>query len=313
MNETTSPCRWVGADRPRIVPRRHAFGCDDENCRGCLECTEQHCRICNRAHSDGACPECLAEVRENLREIGRLCDSLPAEVEHRGVEGEAMMLLGPATNPEAWGHREASAKAGRINAAYLDDARDELHPLFVLGGWDMVYRDAFDHEEAEVMTLASTVGYLDRNLTYAATWPHVPFEDMARDLRRCVGHLERVLHDGEQVDEGVPCLTCSRPLRRVWGDGKREDGWECQRCHEQSSEAQYRFAVKADYIANAEWLTDVDMAVRFIDDGVLPTNVRSWASDRPNRPATVRKRRHSERTEYAVTDVAEQVARRHVA
>jgi hypothetical protein len=77
-----------------------------------------------------------------------------------------------------------------------------------------------------------------------------------------VTHLERVLHDGEQVDEGVPCLKCHRPLTRVWAYGGGEDGWECKHCRERSTEAQYRFAVKADYIAAAEWLTDVDMTVR---------------------------------------------------
>lgn len=312
MSESLS-CRWAGATQPRIVPHRHAFGCNDETCSGCQPCEEPHCRVCGRVHALGACAECLADCRSNLREIGRLCGSLPSEVEHRGVEGEAMMLLGPSTDPEAWGHREASAKAGRIPADYLDDARDEMHPLFVLGTWDMVYRDALEHDEADRVTLTSALDYLDRNLSYFGAYEHVPFEDMARDLRRCVGHLEQVLHDGEQIDEGVPCMTCERPLVRVWGDGKRGDGWECKRCREWSTEAQYRFAVKADYIASAEWLTDVDMAVRFVDDGVLPTNVRSWASDRPNRPATVRKRRHSERTEYAVEDVAATLAKRHVA
>ena len=297
-----SACKWAGSDRPRIVPKRHADGCNDESCRGCQPCTEPHCRVCGITHADGACAECLAEVRANLHEIGRLCGALPKEVEHRGINGEAMMLLGPAADPEAWGHREASARAGRISSDYLDDARDESHPAFVLGQWDMIYRDAFDHDEATELGLPTSVDYLDRNLTYAATWPHVPFEDMARDLRQCVSHLEQVLHDGEQVDEGVPCLTCGRALRRVWGKGEKEDGWECKRCRTTSTEAQYRFAVKADYVANAEWLTAEDMATR---TGVAAATVRSWASDRNDRAACVRKRLHSERTVYAVEDVEE--------
>src|SRR5215216_1653641 len=89
---TDDRCRWNGARNPRTVPGRHEGGCNDEACRGCAPCPSAHCRVCNVAHSAGTCPECMAETRENLREIGRLCDALPEEVEHRGVEGEAMFL-----------------------------------------------------------------------------------------------------------------------------------------------------------------------------------------------------------------------------
>jgi hypothetical protein len=249
MSETTSACRWVSTTEPRVVPSRHVYGCEEETCRGCQPCTEAHCRVDGRTHvntAGAACPECVAEARGDLREIGRLCNALPEEVEHRGVEGEAMMLLGPSTDPEAWGHREASARAGRIPADYLDEARDELHPLFVLGGWDMVYRDAFEHSEAEAMTLAVVVDYLDRNLTYAATWPHVPFEDMARDLRRCVSHLERVLHDENQGDRAnVGCFECGGDLERKLTKTGFDDFWTCGRCRRRYTPAEYNFALRA--------------------------------------------------------------------
>lgn len=305
-----SDCKWDGLNRPRVIAQRHEPGCANASCPGCQVCTEPHCRVCGRAHADGTCAECLAETRANLHEIGRLCNALPEEVQHRGVEGEAMMLLGPATNPEAWGHREASALAGRISSDYLNDARNELHPLFVLGSWDMVWRDALEHDDASAMSLPVLVDYLDSNLSYMGGYEHVPFEDFAKALRQCVNHLESVLHDGEQIDEGVPCLKCERPLTRTWGDGKREDGWECKRCREWSNEDQYRLAVKADYIDRAEWLTDADMLVRFADERLTAATVRSWAVEKTNRPATVRKRRHSERTEYAVSDVAAHLARK---
>jgi hypothetical protein len=66
------------------------------------------------------------------------------------------------------------------------------------------------------------------------------------------------------------------------------------------TEAQYRFAVKADYIERAEWLTDVDMTVR---TRVKAGTVRSWARETKERPALVRKKRESERTLYCVADV----------
>jgi hypothetical protein len=237
----------------------------------------------------------MAESRANLHEIARMCGALPEEVETRGIEGEAMMLLGPAADPEARGHLEASVAAGRVPAHYLDRAEGDQHPTFVLLSWQMVWRDALDHDDAADSELTTAIAYLDQTMTYMGGYEHVPFEDYARDLRRCVAHMEGVLHDGEQRDEGVPCLRCHQPLTRVWGKDARTDGWECRRCHEQSTEAQYQLAVKADYLSNATWLTDADMAVR---TGVKAGTVRKWASE-----GHVRKRRHSERTEYAVEDV----------
>lgn len=178
---------------------------------------------------------------------------------------------------------------------------DDLHPLWVVSSWAMVYREAFDHDEPTGrVDLGDELGYLGRNLTYMATFEWVPFDEFVRDVRRCVAHLERVLHDGEQIDEGVPCLTCEKPLKRVWGATEAEDGWECHRCRERSTEAQYRFAVKADYIAAAEWLTDVDMATR---TGVKAGTIRQWALRQQ-----VTKRMDSERVVYSVKDVEQMQA-----
>jgi hypothetical protein len=99
----------------------------------------------------------------------------------------------------------------------------------------------------------------------------------------------------------VPCMTCHRWLTRVWGVAGKEDGWECRLCREYSTEDQYRFAVKADYIAKAEWLTDVDMTVRV--KGITATTVRSWAATKGDRPVLIRKTLHSQRTVYSVEDV----------
>lgn len=289
-------CRWRGSELPRGVVGRHEGGCEDEDCKGCEPCQRAHCRCCGVRHDDGACADCLAAVRESIGEIERMCDDLPVEAIVRGVDGEAFNLLGPVCDPEALGHMEASVLAGRIPKERLETIADDLHPTFVAERWSSVYREAFDHDEpVGRVHLGTELGYLRRNLTEAAVFPWVPFEDLASDLRRCVAHLERVLHDGEQRDEGVPCMTCGRALTRLWGRSEAEDGWECQRCREKSTEAQYRFAVKADYIANAEWLTDVDMATR---TGVKAGTVRQWALR-----GKVTKRIDSERVVYSVAEV----------
>ena len=137
-------------------------------------------------------------------------------------------------------------------------------------------------------------------MSYMGSWPHVPFEDFARDLRRCRTHLEAVLHDGEQVDRGVPCMTCGATLVRVWGHDQDHDGWQCPRCKRTSTEAQYRFAVAHLHREEATYLTDREMQLR---TGVTAGKVRVWA----NRGLVERKRDQG-RTVYSVADVLRRVA-----
>lgn len=299
-------CKWNGRENPRVVIDRHDAGCDSGSCKGCQPCVEPHCRVCGIAHGLGACPECLGAARDDLRTIGVLCDALPEEVMHRGIDGEAMTLLGPACDPEARGHLEASVLAGRVSADYLDDAGGEHHPKFVVSSWDLVWRDALEHDEADAWTLMVGIDYLDRQMTYMATFEHVPFEDFARDVRGCVAHLESVLHDGEQVDTGAPCLNDGVRLVREWGKLAASDGWRCPKCKTFSDESQYRLAVKAEHMTQAEWLTASDLAEWLADEadvvsGVVPATpgtIRAWASKRK-----VRKRRDAGRTMYLKADV----------
>lgn len=300
-------CYYAGADRPRMVRGEHqAEGCE---CSGCLPCAHSHCRVCRLAHSAGTCPECMAEVRENLREIGRMCDALPEEVEHRGVEGEAMMLMGPAADPEARGHLLASIRVGRVPADYLEEADGELHPLFVLGTWDMLVRDVLEHDEGDaVLTVTSAIDYLDRQLSYLGGFEDLPFEDMARDLRACSAHLERVLHDGEQVDRGAPCMDCRVPLVREWGRLETADGWRCPRCKEFRTEAEYRLNVAEDHRKSADWLTAADMIERTKQpdrDDLSRGSLTGWASK-----GLVAKRTSNGRVVYRVSDVLQRLAAR---
>lgn len=257
---TEERCRFNGANQPRIIPGRHTDTCTD-SCTGCQPCERSHCRVCGVSHDAGACPECMAETREALREIGRMCGSLPEEVEHRGVEGEAMFLLAPAANPEARGHLEASVLAGRVSRDAIEithkrECRDpkcvgcagELHPEFVLGAWDSVWREALDHDEpVGRFNLAATIDYLDRTMTYMATYPHVAFEEFAGNVRQCAAHLEAVLHDEERgVRANVPCFDCGADLERRLGAAGFEDHWTCRGCKRRYTIAEYNFALRAE-------------------------------------------------------------------
>lgn len=312
-----SECKWAGSDRPRVLPSRHADDCRSESCSGCLPCLKWHCRVCGIAHADGTCAECLASARSDLHEIARMCASLPSEVEHRGISGEAMFLLGPAADPEARGHLEASVRSGRVPADYLDAADSDVHPLFVALTWQMVWRDALEHDEASDSELTTAVGYLDQQMTYMADYAHVPFEDFARDLRRCASHLERVLHDGEQVERGAPCWGCRKPLTHVYGATEAEDHWVCNnsRCEVESyTSAQYRGWVEEDARNEATKLTAADAALRFTVEPSLDgegftlkaSTVRVWGSK-----GDVSKRgvNHHGMTLYDVADIERRIER----
>lgn len=310
MSDTS--CKWAGAERPRFLPGRHEDGCAGD-CAGCQPCPWSHCRVCAKVHAEHTCPGCLDDARETLAEIRRLTASLPAEVLHRGIDSEAMNLLGPVADPEQTGHVRASVNVGRLPGDWLEIADHELHPLLVLGTWMEAYVEAFEHSEPARITVASAASYLDRNLSFASIESDVPFEDFARDLRQCRTHMERVLHDGEQVETGAPCMTCERRLVRVWGGGElpwtyrdgsqphaSEDCWACGHCRDWRSEQDYRLNVAETHQREAEWLTAPDMIER---TGVARGSLTGWASK-----GHVAKRTQGGRVVYRVSDVEQRLA-----
>lgn len=302
-------CYWFAKDHPRYVRHRHTDECaDPEQCSGCQPCTEDHCTRCGREHSAHVCPSCLADVRADLTEIRRLCGDLLTEAARRGVDSEAMNLLGPVPHPEARGHAEASYRAGRLPEGWLetgahgDDCpllRNEactgcksanLHPLTVAWWWNECYREALGHPDTPALRPPISAGrtydpgfgirgllrYLDTHLDRCATTDDVPFADFARDLQHCRAHLERVLHDGEQVELGAPCMKCGTRVQRSTADNGTVT-FSCPRCRETVSEQGYRLAVKSEYIEKADTLSADDMAIR---TGVPAGTIRRWANTR---------------------------------
>jgi hypothetical protein len=323
-------CRWNGKHQPRTLVGRHGEDCPGETvtdeeggperiegCDGCQRCPGPHCRVCQIHHVTGTdtCGDCLDEVRTNLAEIEAKCAGLLTEATHRGVEGEAMALLGPVANAEARQHWEASVFAGRITpmecdarelvdvVRWLETADDERHPLLVIGTWSMTYRDAFEHDEPSGrVELGNELGYLSRNLTYMAGFEWVPFEDFANDVRVCVAHLEDVLGDSSRGERtNIDCLDCGGTLERVLGKEGFEDVATCRDCKRRFTKPEYSLAVKRTYIGNALWLSDGDMAIR---TGVKAETVRSWArTPKQGEDAAVRKQVQDGRTVYCVEDV----------
>lgn len=276
-------CKWDGPNKPRVLDGRHLDEFDqteghDDTCAGCLPCTLAHCGICNRNHADATCPECLAATRDDLLTIATLTDSLPAEAVHRGVNSEAAMLWGPTADPEAWRNRAMSAMFGRVPAGYLEDCRDEQHPVFVLAGWEQVYRDALDQPTDLTATLPRVVDYLDRQLHVMAEMPEPPFDEFAREVRACRAHMENVLTDGERDEQTrVPCLNCSTRLVKRYGRTVAFDAHVCPKrsCARTYDGAEFALA-KADHLhsENADRFVLIADALSAIDRP--EQTVRTW-------------------------------------
>jgi hypothetical protein len=208
-------CRFVSSTEPRVVAGRHAVPCVCDNRElGCLPCPEPHCIVCGRNHAKAACTGCLDAARSDLEAIWDLCSSLPAEAAEKGVQSEALMLLGPSADPEAWRNRATSAMVGRIDASYLEDCRDELHPLWVLGSWEQIWRDHLDHFSEAPITVVSAHSYLNMQIGYMSEQAEPAFDEFAREIGGCRAHLENVIREGLRDEAGVPCSDCNRTLTR---------------------------------------------------------------------------------------------------
>lgn len=234
-------CKFVSSTEPRVISGRHQTpcACDDREL-GCLPCPETHCVVCSKAHAKVACTGCLDDARSDLKAIGDLCASLPAEAVEKGVQSEAMVLLGPAADPEAWRNRATSAMVGRLDASYLEDCRDEAHPLFVLGSWEQIWRDHLDHYSIAPITVASAHAYLDMQIGYMAEQVEPAFDEFARELRGCRAHLENVLHDGIREERSqVPCVDCETRLVKVYAEREDGDHWNCPHCRRTYTDQEY--------------------------------------------------------------------------
>ena len=245
-------CRFVSSTEPRVIAGRHADPCMCDGEFGCLECPETHCIVCGRAHTKAACTGCLEAARSDLQAIGDLCSSLPAEAAVKGVQSEAMMLLGPVADPGEWNRATTAAIFEQVHlevvgepvpaalTAYLSDCRDELHPLFVLGGWEQIWRDFLDHQTDKRITLESSVAYLDMQIGYMSEQVEPAFDEFARELRGCRAHLENVLRDGiRDVRSQVPCVDCQTRLLKVYADKETDDHWRCPHCRRIYTDQEY--------------------------------------------------------------------------
>ena len=271
-----------------MIRGRHNDDCPDidwhpplawKGCDGCQPCPRPHCLVqwhgergeC-MTHAETVCPACLGKVREHLGEIVRLSGLplLEQVLSDGSTDTEASDLIGPSADPVQWRQR---GNYGHMYQTGVTHVIGELHPLWVLGTWDLIVTEHLGHKRTQRAGIRSSAAYLDLNLRWLAADLEFDFPSMAEEVEDCREYLERVLHDGEQRETGAPCLSCGVRLRLV--RTKDEDRWTCPRCKRESSDSQYRFAVKNEVIERSPILTLDDMAIRV---SVPAKTLRTWAS-----------------------------------
>ena len=211
---TPAPCYRDRDNGVRFIKAQHRLNCEDSECRGCTTCPEpHHCtarKNCTWHLPAGeiTCGRCIRGVRLELGWIVSLSALLLTQALADGLESEAANLAGPAVDPEAWSWRKAAARSGGPWHLSLVEDDDEHHPLRVLGTWERMIREDYDHDTNQPITITSAADYLNRNLHRIANDEGQDFPLLRAELKKCRQHLESVLHNDDQRDRGAPCPTC---------------------------------------------------------------------------------------------------------
>lgn len=172
------------------------------------------------------------------------------------------MLEGPVADPNAWRQRRRFGfqdnPMGGVNPTELADRLGENAPLWVLGTWDLLVTEHYGHKRSQRITVERAAKYLGSNLSELAQDADFPFDQLAKEMRKCRAHLEAVLHDQNLGDiANVNCFECGGNLERKLIDRKPatktspavlggfDDKWTCQDCRLTYTYAEYNFALRA--------------------------------------------------------------------
>lgn len=284
-------CHYV-ADHGWLTPE-HRSDCNEHDCAGCRPCPKSHCDLLGRCANhveQGAgiftCPRCIGRVKRSVRQIVERYAELPEEIEVKGVDSEALNLHGPAATAEQLqARRRFDLSRGWCDFPRTLASDDPHHPYAVLGRWDMAIRESYGPPTDLFVTVTRAADYLTGPVL--ETFAHTSeFEDFARDVARCLTHLETVLSDSREPEKGAPCPTCSEEqpddtaprLRKRYGadvSGK-DDTWHCPaKPAHWWSDVDYRARVDGDYLKHAEALTASQMHAAH---GIKPGTLRQWAN-----------------------------------
>lgn len=267
--------------------------------------------------------ELRLDIARDLAEIQRMFHNLRIECVNRAGDpnipgGQAMVLLGPGADIEAYGYFQLSAMMGRLNLGrgqHAERALDAIThaevepPLSFLASWVDIIREArgqgptelrasIDHEIKYIREALDWITAIDDD---GAPW-WIEVEAFAEQLHKVRGQLENALGDGVRADRiNAVCNKCTKRPRLCVRWDKKGVGthWYCPSC---------RFAFDEDGVARCwrtslvergeapEWVTIKSAAAAL---GRSVKSVRAWTFDvdgagNPKKPK-VEKRKEADR------------------
>lgn len=234
-------------------------------------------------------------IARDLRAIVDLWRGLPEEAASRADDkdlpgGDALVMMAPAANLEAWEHRyEAAEQSGR-DTRYVNDQEAELHPLLVLATWEDAIRDERDQPTDLRATVERAADYVGKSVDWmldvdeCGDQNFLGIDQLSIDLRRCRAMLENLLHDGERAEwTRVTCISddCDEKprLMKVYADEAAHDHHQCPGCRARYDYDEFLRAAKvhaASEMADDAWVTVADAAHSV---GRPARTIRTWIND----------------------------------
>lgn len=169
-------------------------------------CTARRTCSVHIGRDELTCPRCIGRTRADIRWIVNLAALMPFEALSRGVNSEPANLAGPAGDPLVLSWRRVDR--ARATSTMIGDGIEETAPTEVLGIWQAMLSEDYDHDQPDRITLGTAAAYLDRNLGRVANDPEQDWALLVREVRRCRGHLESALHNSRRPEQGAPCPEC---------------------------------------------------------------------------------------------------------
>jgi hypothetical protein len=238
-----------------------------------------------------------AQIGGDLTLIKDMFNALREEAETRHSDhefpgGDAMVMLGPGADVEAFGYVQISAMVGRINEddVVLPEKRDLEPPLSFLASWTDIIRDQRDQPTDLAATIDREIDYLRKSIDWMFSHdpegqPHfIQVDELANGLSHVRRRLEDILKDGSRAEFtrvnciALECETHPR-LMKLWAAQVRWDRYRCPACRTEYDKAQFVMARSQNLHASFEgrYIAPRDAAEA---TGVPIKTVYSWMARR---------------------------------
>lgn len=233
-----------------------------------------------------------AQIGGHLAAIEGMFAALSEEAQTRHSDrelpgGDALVMLAPGADIEAFGYRQLSALFGRTDADSVEV--DDLEtPLALLASWEDVLREERDQPTYLKASISGAAKYIRDSIEWMLSYDEngdmrfIAIDDLADQLGKVRRQMENILKDGARAHlTRVHCIVedCdAKPrLMKMWSARVEWDAYKCPGCDTRYDKAQYEMAK-----AQALWSKG---AARFIsqieasDAAEVPlTTVSSWAA-----------------------------------